>query len=124
MANHRGIRGVLWVLFACFLCISRSVAHADGAGEAAYSWGFNGNGQVGDNTTSQKTSPVPFGGLQDVTGVATGIIHSLAVKSDGTVWACGSNTNGRLGDGTTMERHLPVPVLVPAANAVAAGNEF
>src|SRR4051812_4307963 len=123
MENHRNRGGILRVLFACVLCISASPASVDGA-EAAFSWGFNGNGQIGDNTTSQRTSPVPFGGLQDVIGVATGFIHNLAVKSDGTVWACGSNINGRLGDGTTMERHIPVPVLVPAASAVSAGEAF
>ena len=37
-------------------------------------------------------------------------MHSLAVKSDGTVWAWGYNAYGQLGDGTTTERHAPVQV--------------
>jgi hypothetical protein len=42
--------------------------------------------------------------------VAAGEAHSLAVRSDGTLWAWGRNTYGQLGDGTTKWRPTPVPV--------------
>jgi len=42
--------------------------------------------------------------------VAAGEEHSLALRSDGTVWAWGWNSNGQLGDGTTIDSHAPVQV--------------
>ena len=40
--------------------------------------------------------------------VAAGALHSVAVKTDGTLWAWGSNWNGQLGDGTTYNKSSPV----------------
>ncbi|MFY0583891.1 hypothetical protein ACN28S_64905 [Cystobacter fuscus] len=61
--------------------------------------------------------------------VAAADCHSLAVRSDGTVWAWGSNTRGKLGDGNQMgdgmyREHLtPVQVLGPSgAVSVAEGS--
>lgn len=46
-----------------------------------------------------------------ITGsVAAGHYHTLALKSDGTVWAWGSNSQGQLGDGTQTSRNVPVQV--------------
>jgi len=42
--------------------------------------------------------------------LAVGSDHSLALKTDGSLWAWGWNANGQLGDGTTSERWSPVPV--------------
>ena len=39
-------------------------------------------------------------GLSDVTAIAGGGSHSLALKNDGTVMAWGANQNGQLGNGT------------------------
>ena len=49
-------------------------------------------------------------GLSSVTAIAAGEVHSLALKSDGTVWAWGNNYYGQLGDGTTTDRYTPVQV--------------
>ncbi len=49
-------------------------------------------------------------GLSGVVAIAGGYVHSLALKSDGTVWAWGSNYSGQLGDGTTTNRSTPVEV--------------
>lgn len=43
-----------------------------------------------------------------VSAVAAGTSRTLALKSDGTVWAWGLNTNGQFGDGTTTQRAAPM----------------
>jgi alpha-tubulin suppressor-like RCC1 family protein len=85
-------------------------------------WGANNSGQLGDGTTTNRTTPVTVSGLSDVTRVSAGGAHSVAVRSDGTV-AWGANYYGQLGDGTTINR--TTPVIVPGAGAVthvAAGS--
>ena len=60
-----------------------------------------------------------------VASIAAGELHSLALKSDGTVWAWGRNAFGQLGDGTLIDRTVPVQVValpLPAI-AIAAGSE-
>ena len=42
--------------------------------------------------------------------MTAGDSHTLAVRSDGTLWAWGHNDTGQLGDGTTTDRWEPVRV--------------
>ena len=93
----------------------------------AWAWGDNTYGQLGDNTTTGRLTPVQVRGLANV-GVLTGIIavggdeyHSIALKNDGTVWAWGDNTYGQLGDNTTTARLTPVQVRGPANVGVLTG---
>ena len=55
-----------------------------------WAWGGNAHGQLGDGTTTQRTTPVQVSGLTGITAIATGGGHGLAVRNDGTVWAWGS----------------------------------
>ena len=55
--------------------------------------------------------------LTDVTRIAIGKGHYLAIRSDGTFWLWGSNNSGQLGDGTTIDRSDPMP-LVAAGGSV------
>ena len=55
--------------------------------------------------------------------VAAGYAHSLALNSDGTVWAWGFNGGGQLGDGSTRTRYSPVQVTnLGSVSAIAAGG--
>jgi alpha-tubulin suppressor-like RCC1 family protein len=65
---------------------------------------------LGPETAPADPVPVQVPGLTDVKAVAAGGGHSLALKSDGTVWAWGWNGDGQLGDGTTRSRTAPVQV--------------
>lgn len=57
------------------------------------------------------SSPTQVTGLTAVTQVAAGGLHSLALRSDGTVWAWGQNFAGQLGNGTGTASSTPVQVL-------------
>src|SRR5262249_54438235 len=67
----------------------------------AMAFGRNVTGQLGDGTSTNRTTPVPVLNLANVTVLGGGAFHSLAVESDGSVWAWGNNTFGQVGNGTT-----------------------
>ncbi|ACB77521.1 MBG domain-containing protein [Opitutus terrae] len=84
-----------------------------------YAWGYNANGQLGNGSGGLSTdiSKVPV--AVDMTGVlagktiiaiATGYEHSLALASDGIVYAWGDNSEGQLGDGSTTDSKVPMAV--------------
>ena len=60
-----------------------------------------------------------------MTAIAAGMVHNLALKSDGTVAAWGMNSLGQVGDGTATNRLTPVPVSgLTGVTAVAAGTSY
>ena len=86
-------------------------------------WGFNSAGQLGDGTTTNRSSPVPVAGLTSAVSVAAGDFHTCALLSNGTVHCWGSNSAGQLGDGSTTLRLAPVAVTgLSNVVALAAGN--
>jgi alpha-tubulin suppressor-like RCC1 family protein len=92
-----------------------------------HGWGANASGQLGDGSTMTRPTPVPVSLPAGVTAlaVAAGGGHSLALGSDGELYAWGDNSRGQIGDGSTLQRTAPVQVSLPAgvsALAIAAGN--
>jgi alpha-tubulin suppressor-like RCC1 family protein len=82
-----------------------------------WAWGYNGSGQLGLGDAIDRSSPVQIGSLTTwsvYSGIPgyTGFTHSssLALKTDGTIWAWGNNTYGQLGLGDTINRSSPVQV--------------
>ena len=99
---------------------------AIGSDDKLYAWGYNNRGQLGDGTTTRRTAPVVVNLPAGVTprALAAGSLHSLALGSDGQVYAWGRNANGQLGDGSTTQRTSPVALSLPAgvtALAIEAG---
>jgi alpha-tubulin suppressor-like RCC1 family protein len=94
-------------------------------GGKAMAWGKNGDGQLGDGTSTLSDLPVEVTGLSGVVTVAAGMKFSLALLSDGKVMAWGNNGQGQLGDGTTTSSDVPVEVVgfTEKVTAIAAGNQ-
>ncbi len=89
-------------------------------------WGANGNGQLGNGTTENSTTPVDVIGLASgVKAISTGQAHACALTTGGGVQCWGNNGSGELGDGTTTDQHTPVNVsgLTKGVKAIAAGSD-
>ena len=83
-----------------------------------WNWGRNSFGQLGDNTLIHRSSPVQTiaGGI-NWSSISSGSQHTLAIKTDGTLWGWGGNNrDGALGDGTIIHRSSPVQTAAGGTN--------
>ena len=114
---------------------SLAIRKSDGS---VFGWGSDSAGQLGDNSTATQQlfpvqakttatgNPLPLG----IVDLAGGASHTVALKSDGTVWAWGSNNVSQLGDGGTTSRKLAAQVKTATSTfltgivAIAAGDNF
>jgi alpha-tubulin suppressor-like RCC1 family protein len=112
-----GLTGVTQVAGGC----THSLAlRSDGT---VWAWGDNRFGELGRGTvTGVEATAAPVSGLTGVTKIAAGCEFSLALRSDGTVWAWGENRVGQLGNGSTASSAVPVQITgVSRVTAIAAG---
>ncbi len=91
---------------------------------ALYCWGWNGSGQLGDGTTTQRVIPTPVEGLNSfVTAVSAGGSHTCAIRYSGLdVYCWGSNFYGQLGNGTTSNAATPQRVSTRQASDIAVSS--
>jgi surface protein len=92
-----------------------------------WAWGRNSSGELGLGDTTNRLLPTQVGvdkdwilisssQAEDTERTANGDItddgynHTLAIKSDGSLWVWGSNDSGQLGDGTTNDSHTPIKI--------------
>jgi alpha-tubulin suppressor-like RCC1 family protein len=90
-----------------------------------WAWGSNRSGQLGDGSSRDSRMPVQVSILSGVKAIAAGRSDdSLALMSDGSVWAWGWGAAGQLGNGTTTDRSVPIAVssLARDVTAIAAGD--
>jgi alpha-tubulin suppressor-like RCC1 family protein len=91
-------------------------------------WGVGAYGQLGSGTPAASSVPLQVLGLGvAVSELASGSLHSCAVKLDGTLWCWGLNSNGQIGDGTSQagaNRFVPSQVIALSntAKTVSAGG--
>jgi alpha-tubulin suppressor-like RCC1 family protein len=82
-----------------------------------WTWGNNNFGQLGDNTITPKSSPI-----QTISGgtnwklISAGYYHTLAIKTDGTLWAWGTNSQGQLGNNTIAHKSSPIQTIAGGSN--------
>lgn len=99
---------------------SHSLALADDG--TMWAWGNGLFGQLGRNSTADSQVPVQVNALPGgriAIAVECGDVHSVALASDGTVWAWGSGS--ALGNGSTLNRLIPTQVnSLPDARTVVA----
>jgi len=86
---------------------------------SVWAWGWNEDGQLGDETTDGRVIPVQTclalgcdAYLSGVTAVSAGYYHTVALKDDGSVWAWGSNLFGQIGNNTKIDSLLPTQVCI------------
>jgi len=100
---------------------------AIGSDGNTYAWGNNGTGQLGNNSTTESHVPVAVhlpAGVKPI-AIAAGGNHSLAIGSNGKLYAWGSNVFGQLGNTTTTPSLIPVTVSLPPGTtplALGAGS--
>jgi alpha-tubulin suppressor-like RCC1 family protein len=111
--------GLTWSSVACGY--EHTVAiKTDGS---LWSWGTGSSGQLGDNNIISRSTPVTtlLGGFT-WSSVTCGSNHTVALKTDGTLWSWGSNSSGQLGVNNTTDRRTPVTTLLGGTNWKTLGR--
>jgi alpha-tubulin suppressor-like RCC1 family protein len=74
-----------------------------------WAWGYNGEGQLGDDTRTNKSSPVQtISASTNWKQIIGGQNFSAGLKTDGTLWVWGHNNYGQLGTNDLTHRSSPV----------------
>jgi len=111
--------GSNWSSVACGYESTTSIK-SDGS---LWSWGTGSSGQLGVNDTTSRSTPVTTlsTGLTWAS-VTCGSLHTVALKTDGTLWSWGSNSSGQLGVNNTTDRRTPVTTLLGGTNWKTLGR--
>ena len=109
-------------LFACGITAS---------GGNVYCWGYNGYGQLGNNTTTTEKAPVETLLVSNMVGIAAGGNHTCGANVGGSVYCWGYNGQGQLGNNSTTNQKQPVIVegvggvgALSGIASVSAGQNF
>jgi alpha-tubulin suppressor-like RCC1 family protein len=81
-----------------------------GSGDA-YCWGRGRDGQLGDGSRTDRSTPVRVSGIGPLRSISAGSAHTCGVTREQAVVCWGGNASGQLGDGTVTPRPTPAPVV-------------
>jgi alpha-tubulin suppressor-like RCC1 family protein len=89
-----------------------------------WAWGVNYSGQLGLNDLIHRSSPVQVGGSWTSVSNSYGFSNrrTLAIKSNGTLWAWGNNSVGFLGQSNLIHRSSPVQIGTSSWNIISVGR--
>ncbi len=122
-----------------FSLISAGQSHAAAtyANNNLYIWGLNSSGQLGDNTTLNKVSPVLVGNYLNTAtispvlalsgswkSVSGGVSHSMAIRSDDTLWIWGLNNVGQAGQGSPLLNYSSPVQISGSWSLISAGLSY
>ncbi len=82
-------------------CASSDADPAQGGAKSVWCWGRNASGQLGDGTTTSRTSPARQANGFAIERLSGGASHTCSLDRDGQVLCWGSNASGQFGNGTT-----------------------
>ena len=84
---------------------------------AAWCWGYNGSGQLGEGSTGQHANPVAVSGGHSFTAIVAGHAHTCSLAPTGAAWCWGDGGQGQIGNSTSpvsgsigSQNTNPVPV--------------
>ena len=89
-----------------------------------WSWGLNQFGRLGQNNTTPRSSPVQIPGTSWSSlgkSASENATHTMAIKTDGTLWSWGSNSYGTLGQNNQIFYSSPVQIPGTTWSSIAAG---
>lgn len=97
----------------CWTSISAGTFHSVGlkSDGTIWGWGYNLDGQLGQgNFNNNYPIPTQIGNNNNWVKIFANGKSTMAIKSDGTLWAWGLNSSGQLGDGTTIKKNIPTQI--------------
>lgn len=80
-----------------------------------WTWGNNNNGQLGDGTATNRSTPMLIGSSTNWQSISAGTAHTLLINTNGLLSGAGDNQLGEIGDGTRLKRRIFTPVACPPA---------
>src|SRR6266550_1780315 len=111
-ATLTGATSQAFMVVRFFTRVSTEYRHACAVtpGGAAYCWGDNTWGELGDGTTTLHTRPVAVAGGLTFADVSAGSDYTCGLTTPGAAYCWGMNDRAQLGDGSMMTQASPVPV--------------
>ncbi|HUF66464.1 MAG TPA: hypothetical protein VMM17_10875 [Gemmatimonadaceae bacterium] len=113
-----------------FQSVSAGFRHTCGVttAGAAYCWGNNNFGQLGDGTATRSNVPVAVSGGLTFQSVSAGTTHTCGVTTAGVAYCWGRNAYGERGDGTRQPNNVTVNLPVAVSGdfrfrSVSAGGD-